>query len=80
VVRATQGPLIPERTLPPDHDNLGGSNRLLPLTEAATLLGIERPRTLRDNWRRWGLTAYKVGRELRFRERDLNAWIAKQAA
>lgn len=60
-----------------DHDNLGGSNRLLPLAEAAELLAVP-PKRLRDQRRAWGITTYKVGRELRFRERDLNAWLAKQ--
>lgn len=32
-------------------------------------------RTLQDNWRPWGLTAVKVGRALRFRESDVNAWL-----
>jgi hypothetical protein len=31
--------------------------------------------SLRDNWRRWQITAYRVGRELRFRERDLERWL-----
>jgi hypothetical protein len=35
---------------------------------------------LRDHWRAWGLKASKVGRELRFRERDLWAWFERQAA
>lgn len=62
----------------PDHHNLGGSNRLLPLAEAAEFLGIDKPRVLRDYWRKWGIPSYKVGRELRFRERDLHAWIEKR--
>jgi excisionase family DNA binding protein len=61
-----------------DHHNLGGSNRMLPLADAAALLGVK-PRKLRDFWRAWGIPAYKVGRELRFRERDLNAWLRKRA-
>lgn len=63
----------------PDHDNLGGSNRLLDLAEAALLLNVP-PERLRRHWRRWGITAHKVGRELRFRERDLNAWLTKRVA
>ncbi len=66
----------------PDHDhfNLGGSNRLLSLAEAAAFLGIPKPRSLRDYYKKWGIPALKIGRELRFRERDLNAWIAKRIA
>lgn len=63
-----------------DHGNLGGSNRLLPLAAAAELLGIDQPAKLRRQWKLWGIPAYKVGRELRFRERDLNAWLEKRAA
>lgn len=63
-----------------DHHNLGGSNRWLNLAEAADLLRIEKPRKLRDNWKTWGIPAHKMGRELRFRERDLNAWLSKRVA
>jgi excisionase family DNA binding protein len=51
---------------------IGGSNRLIGCKEAAEFLSI-RERTLRENWRRWGLTAHKVGRPIRFRERDIEA-------
>jgi excisionase family DNA binding protein len=63
-----------------DHRNLGGSNRWLDLAAAAELLAIDNPRKLRDCWKRWGIPAYKAGRELRFRERDLHAWLAKRDA
>ena len=62
-----------------DHHNLGGSNRLLPLAEAAAILGVK-PRSLRDYWRKWGIPALRVGRELRFRERDIDAWVRKRIA
>jgi excisionase family DNA binding protein len=64
---------------PRDHHNLGGSNRLLNVTEAAAILGV-RVRSLRDYHRKWGIPAGRVGRELRFRERDIHAWIAKRIA
>jgi hypothetical protein len=32
-------------------------------------------RTLRENRRRWGLTAHKVSRAIRFRERGIEAWL-----
>jgi len=54
----------------------GGSNRLLDLEKAAQYLDVPE-RRLRDNWRRWGITSYKVGRELRFRERDLEAYLSR---
>jgi excisionase family DNA binding protein len=54
----------------------GGSNRLLDLAKAAEYLDVPE-RRLRDNWRRWGIRAYKVGRELRFRERDIEAYLSR---
>jgi excisionase family DNA binding protein len=56
----------------------GGSNRLLSLPHAAEILDVP-VRRLRDNWRAWRIPAFKVGRELRIRERDLVAWVNKQA-
>ena len=44
--------------------------------KAAEYLDIPE-RRLRDNWRRWGIRAYKVGRELRFRERDIEAYLSR---
>ena len=35
-------------------------------------------RTLRENWRRWGMPGYKVGRAIRFRERDIESWLERQ--
>jgi len=52
----------------------GGSNRLLSVKLAAEYLAVPE-RRLRDNWRRWQIRAYRVGRELRFRERDLESWL-----
>lgn len=63
--------------MPPDH-NLGGSNKLLTLDEAADRLRIKTT-TLRQNWRRWGIPAHKID-GLKFRERDINAFIARRAA
>ena len=63
-----------------DHFNLGGSNRLLTLAEAAAILNVA-PRSLRDYRKSWGIPAFKVGRELRLPpERDLIAWIDRRAA
>jgi excisionase family DNA binding protein len=36
-------------------------------------------RTIRACWKEWGLQAYRIGRAVRFRERDVLAWIEKQA-
>lgn len=37
-------------------------------------------RTVRGKWREWGLPAYRIGKHLRWRERDVHAWIDRQAA
>ena len=54
----------------------GGSNRLMGVPEAAEFLAVPE-RTLRENWRRWGLAAHRVGRAIRFRERDIECWLEK---
>lgn len=54
----------------------GGSNRLLGVPEAAEFLAVPE-RTLRENWRRWWLSAHRVGRAIRFRERDIENWLEK---
>lgn len=63
----------------PDHHNLGGSNKLIDLAAAAAILGVK-PRALRDYRKKWGIPALRVGRELRFRERDIDAWIRRRAS
>jgi excisionase family DNA binding protein len=55
---------------------VGGSNRLLGCREVAEFLSVPE-RTVRENWKRWGLTAHKVGRAIRFRERDIEAWLQR---
>jgi excisionase family DNA binding protein len=58
----------------------GGSNRLLSARDVAAILAVPE-RTVRDKWREWGLPAYRIGRKhLRWRERDVHAWIDRQAA
>ena len=58
---------------------LGGSNRLLSSREVAAILGVQE-RTVRAMWREWQLPAYRIGKQLRWRERDVHAWIERQAA
>jgi excisionase family DNA binding protein len=53
--------------------------KLLTLHEAAEFLNVP-DRRLRNYWRRWRLPATKVGRELRFRERDLYEYLNRNAA
>lgn len=57
---------------------LGGSNRLLSAREVGVILGVPE-RTVRERWREWGLQAFRIGKHLRWRERDLHNWIDHQA-
>ena len=52
---------------------------MLSAREVAAILGIPE-RTIREKWREWGLTAYRIGKHLRWRERDLYAWINRNTA
>jgi len=72
VIPVTSDPRPPKGTL-------GGSNRMLSSRDVAAILAIPE-RTVRDKWREWGLPAYRIGKHLRWRERDLHAWIERQAA
>jgi excisionase family DNA binding protein len=57
---------------------LGGSNVLLTSAEVGVILKLPE-RTIRAQWRDWGLQAFRIGRALRWRERDVMAWIERQA-
>jgi excisionase family DNA binding protein len=67
------------RTKPRIAGTLGGSNRMLSAREVAGILGVPE-RTVRDKWRAWGLPAYRIGKHLRWKERDVLAWIDRQTA
>lgn len=56
----------------------GGSNRLLTSKETADLLGVSVDYLYRS-WQELGLTGYRIGRLLKFRERDIENWIERQA-
>jgi excisionase family DNA binding protein len=58
---------------------LGGSNRLLSSRDVAAILAVPE-RTVRDRWKEWGLPAYRIGKHLRWKERDVYAWIERQSA
>jgi excisionase family DNA binding protein len=58
---------------------LGGSNRMLSARDVAAILAVPE-RTVRDKWREWGLQAYRIGKHLRWKERDVHAWIDRQTA
>jgi excisionase family DNA binding protein len=66
-----------QRTMP-HKGTLGGSNRLLSSHDVAAILAIPE-RTVRDKWREWELPTYKIGKHLRWKERDVYAWIERQA-
>jgi excisionase family DNA binding protein len=63
----------------PPKGMLGGSNRLLSSRDVAAILRVPE-RTVRDKWREWGLPAYRIGKHLRWKERDVYAWIDRQIA
>jgi excisionase family DNA binding protein len=63
----------------PQKGTLGGSNRLLSSRDVAAILAIPE-RTVRDKWKEWGLPAYRIGKHLRWKERDVYAWIERQSA
>ncbi|MEU3708976.1 helix-turn-helix domain-containing protein [Streptomyces catenulae] len=52
----------------------GGSNRLLTPEEVAAWLKVSEI-TVKNKYRTWGLRPQKVGRLLRFRERDIVAYL-----
>jgi excisionase family DNA binding protein len=57
----------------------GGSNKLVTVQDVASMLAVS-PDTVYDEWRKWGLKGYRIGKHLRFREREIEQWIEKQAA
>ena len=66
------------RRAEPRKGTLGGSNRLLSSRDVAAILAIPE-RTIRDRWKEWGLPAYRIGKHLRWKERDVYAWIECQS-
>ena len=57
----------------------GGSNKMLSVQDLAAMLAVPVD-TVYDQWRQWGLKGYRIGKHLRFREREVDQWIEKQAA
>ncbi len=58
---------------------LGGSNRMLSAREVAAILSVPE-RTIREKWREWDLPAYRIGKHLRWKEREVHAWIDRHAS
>lgn len=71
LMRGTPRPGAP-RPAKPRTATLGGSPRMLPAREVAAILAVPE-RTVRDKWREWGLQAYRIGKHLRWKERDVHA-------
>jgi len=63
----------------PRTGTLGGSNRMLSAREVAAILSVPE-RTVREKWREWQLQAYRIGKHLRWKEREVQAWIDRHAA
>ena len=63
----------------PRAGTLGGSNRMLSARDVAAILGVPE-RTIREKWREWELPAYRIGKHLRWKEREVHAWIDRHAA
>jgi excisionase family DNA binding protein len=68
-----------QRRAKPRTGTLGGSNRMLSAREVAAILSVPE-RTVREKWREWELPAYRIGKHLRWKEREVNAWIDRNAA
>jgi excisionase family DNA binding protein len=43
---------------------------MLSARDVAAILAVPE-RTVRDKWREWGLQAYRIGKHLRWKERDV---------
>jgi excisionase family DNA binding protein len=54
-------------------------DRLLTADEAAEYLGVSLQTLYGWRWKRIGPRAAKVGRELRYRQRDIEAWLDEQS-
>lgn len=58
---------------------IGGSNKLISARETAEMLGVHHD-TLYRNWEEWGLRGIRVGRNLKFRVRDVESWLKGREA
>jgi excisionase family DNA binding protein len=52
---------------------------MLSARDVAAILAVPE-RTVRDKWREWGLPVYRIGKHLRWKERDVHAWTDRQTA
>lgn len=49
---------------------------MLDFQAAALYLGLEKPASLQANYRRWRIPVHRIGRYVRFKVADLDAWLA----
>jgi excisionase family DNA binding protein len=69
----------PDAPRPRRPGTLGGSNRMLSAEQVAEILGGGiSAKTVLAYRHAWGLKSVKIGKHVRFRERDLNAWMDKR--
>jgi Helix-turn-helix domain len=50
---------------------------MLSAHDLAAMIG-KTPKTVRREWRRWRLSAYRVGGSLMFKTADVKAWLHEQ--
>jgi predicted DNA-binding transcriptional regulator AlpA len=55
-------------------DTIAPSKQLLNISDAASYLGIT-PRSLQQYHKTWDVPCFKVGRNLMFRESELEQWL-----
>ena len=62
---------------PPGDESIPGAPPLMSMTETAVYLKVPY-NSLMQHWRKWGLASYKVGRERKFRQDQVDAWLLNQ--
>jgi len=60
-------------------ENLHFQTDILTTKEAAKYI-VKSDAYLRSNYQRLGIKAYRVGKQLRFRQSELDAWLEQQVA
>jgi len=55
-------------------NTIAPGKKLLNMTEAAEYLGANFS-TLQDNWRKWGIPGYRIGRNVMFKEAELEEFV-----
>jgi len=68
----------PDAASPPPEDEDHRGRLLSPRDVARMLGGTITARTVLTRRHAWGLPSYKIGRHIRFRETDVQAWITQR--